>query len=73
MYFVLGLGVPFLVAGLAFDRFAGTMEWVRRHQVLLQRLGGGVMVLVGVLLITGLWDHLMGIVRQWVSAFGVLI
>ena len=71
--YALGLGVPFLVAGLAFDRFAGTMEWVRRHQGLLQKLGGGVMVAVGVLLVTGLWDHLMGIVRQWVSAYGVLI
>ena len=71
--YALGLGVPFFVAGLAFDRFAGTMEWVRRHQGLLQKLGGGVMVAVGVLLVTGLWDHLMGIVRQWVSAYGVLI
>ena len=71
--YALGLGVPFLVAGLAFDRFAGTMEWVRLHQGLLQKLGGGVMVAVGVLLVTGLWDHLMGIVRQWVSAYGVLI
>ena len=71
--YALGLGVPFLVAGLAFDRFAGAMEWVRRHQGLLQKLGGGVMVAEGVLLVTGLWDHLMGIVRQWVSAYGVLI
>ena len=71
--YALGLGVPFLIAGLAFDRFAGAMGWVRRHQGLLQKVGGGVMVLVGVLLITGLWDHLMGVVRQWVSAYGVLI
>ena len=71
--YALGLGVPFLIAGLAFDRFAGAMGWVKRHQGVLQKIGGGVMVLVGVLLITGLWDHLMGVVRQWVSAYGVLI
>lgn len=71
--YALGLGVPFLVAGLAFDRFAGTMEWVKRHQRALQVVGGGVMVVVGVMLVTGLWDQLMGVVRQWVSAFGVLI
>lgn len=71
--YALGLGVPFLIAGLAFDRFAGAMGWVKRHQGVLQKIGGGVMVLVGVLLITGLWDHLMAVVRQWVSAYGVLI
>lgn len=71
--YALGLGGPFLVAALAFERFASTMEWVKNHQRLLQQFGGGLMVLVGVLLVTGVWDHLMGIVRQWVSAFGVLI
>ncbi len=71
--YALGLGVPFLVAGLAFDRFAGAMAWVQRHQGLLQKLGGGVMVLVGLALVTGVWDHLMAVIRQWVSAYGVLI
>ena len=33
----------------------------------------GAVLAVGVLLVTGLWDHLMGNVRQWVSAYGVLI
>lgn len=71
--YALGLGIPFLVAGLAFDRFAGTMEWVRRHQSLLQKFGGGLMIVVGLALVTGVWDHLMAIVRQWVSAWGVLV
>jgi cytochrome c-type biogenesis protein len=31
------------------------------------------MVLVGVLLVSGLWDRLMGVFRQWASAFGVVI
>lgn len=71
--YAIGLGVPFLVAGLAFDRFAGTLDWVKRHQGLLQKLGGAMMVVVGVLLVTGLWDRLMGLFRQWASAYGVVI
>ncbi|TBT88782.1 cytochrome c biogenesis protein CcdA [Propioniciclava sinopodophylli] len=71
--YAIGLGVPFLVAGLAFDRFAGTLDWVKRHQGLLQKLGGAMMVVVGVLLVTGLWDRLMGIFRQWASTYGVVI
>lgn len=71
--YALGLGVPFLVAGLAFDRLAGTLAWVREHHALLQRVGGAMMVAVGVLLVTGLWDGLMGVFRQWASAYGLVI
>ena len=55
----LGLGLPFIVAGLAFRRMLGAVRWVRRHQVWVTRLGGTMLVVVGVLLVTGLWD-------QWV-------
>lgn len=72
-FYALGLGVPFLVAGLAFDKMAGTASWVGRHHVALQRLGGGLLALVGVLLVTGLWDRLMAVMRQWVSAFGLVV
>ena len=52
--------------------------WLAEHTRLLAGLSseGSVLVrrlAVGVLLVTGLSDHLMGIVRQWVSAYGVLI
>lgn len=69
--YALGLGIPFVVAGLAFERFAGTMTWVKKHHGLLQKVGGGMLVVVGVLLITGLWDALMGVVRQWAAAWGM--
>lgn len=73
LVYALGLGIPFVVAGLAFDRFAGTMNWVKKHHELLQKIGGGMMVVVGLLLVTGMWDALMGVFRQWASAWGVVI
>lgn len=71
--YALGLGIPFLAAGLAFTRLAGTFDWVRRHHLLLQRVGGALMVAVGLMLVTGAWDALMGVVRQWAAAFGVAV
>lgn len=71
--YALGLGLPFLAAGLAFTRLTGTLDWVRRHHGTLQKVGGGLMVVVGVLLVTGFWDRLMAVVRQWASAFGVVV
>ncbi|QIK71754.1 cytochrome c biogenesis protein CcdA [Propioniciclava coleopterorum] len=73
LVYALGLGIPFVVAGLAFDRFAGTMNWVKKRHELLQKIGGGMMVIVGLLLVTGLWDALMGVFRQWASAWGLVI
>lgn len=56
--YALGLGVPFIVAGLAYRRTLGALDFVRRHQVWVMRIGGLMLVVVGVLLVTGAWDNL---------------
>lgn len=71
--YALGLGIPFLAAALAFGRMAPLVAWVHRHHQLLQRLGGAMLVGVGLLLLTGVWDRLMAVVRQWVSGYGLVI
>lgn len=53
----LGLGVPFIVAALAWRRAVGAIAWVRRRQQWITRAGGLMLVAVGVLLLTGLWDQ----------------
>jgi cytochrome c-type biogenesis protein len=55
----LGLGLPFIVAGLAYGRMLRAFGVVRRHQVWLMRIGGLMLVLVGVLLVTGWWNDLV--------------
>ena len=56
-FYALGLGLPFILAGLAYHRALGALAFVRRHQSLVMRLGGGMLVVVGLLLVTGLWDQ----------------
>jgi len=71
--YAVGLGLPFIIAGLAFGRLAGTLDWVKRHHRGIQVAGGVAMMAVGVLLVTGWWDLLMAGIRQWVSNFTVVI
>lgn len=71
--YAVGLGLPFIIAGLAFTRLAGTLGWVKRHHRGIQVAGGVAMMLVGLLLVTGWWDAAMGGLRQWVSSFTVVI
>ena len=69
----LGLGLPFVLAALAFRRMIGAVSWVRRHQVWVTRLGGAMLVAVGVLLVTGAWDLLVADMRGWVSGFETVV
>jgi cytochrome c-type biogenesis protein len=62
--YCLGLGVPFIVAAVAFRRSMGAVAFVRRHQVWVMRLGGAMLVGVGLLLLTGAWDSLVA----WMQA-----
>lgn len=55
--YALGLGIPFIVAGLAYRRALGAFGWVRRHQTAVVRAGGAMLVVVGLLLVTGVWDQ----------------
>jgi cytochrome c-type biogenesis protein len=71
--FTLGLGLPFIIAGLAYTKMARTVGFVRRHQIWVLRLGGFVMVGVGLLLVTGWWDHLMAALRQFAAGFTPVI
>jgi cytochrome c-type biogenesis protein len=69
--YCLGLGLPFLLVGLLFRRALGAIAWVRRHSVLVMRIGGGLLVAIGVLLVTGLWDDLTVSLRVWSAGWGV--
>ena len=53
--YCLGLGIPFLFVALAFERGMRAFGFARRHARLITAIGGGMLVLVGVLEVTGLW------------------
>jgi cytochrome c-type biogenesis protein len=56
-FYSLGLGVPFVLAALAWRRALGAVKLVRRHQQWVTRIGGGMLVAVGLLLLTGWWTE----------------
>jgi cytochrome c-type biogenesis protein len=68
LFYCLGLGVPFIVAALAYRRMLGTVKWVRRHQAWVTRVGGLMLIIVGIALVTGWWDALVGDLRGWVGS-----
>ncbi len=71
--YCLGLGIPFLVAGAAYGRMLSAVRWVRRHQAWVTRAGGLMMVVVGVLLVTGIWDRWVVDLQSWIGGFQVVV
>lgn len=54
--YALGLGIPFVLIALGFGWSMRAVGWLRKRQVLVMRVGGLMLVAVGVLLVTGWWD-----------------
>nr|WP_206327009.1 cytochrome c biogenesis protein CcdA [Streptomyces sp. S3(2020)] len=69
--YCIGLGVPFVLAAVAFRKALGAFAWVKRHYVWVMRIGGTMMILTGVLLLTGAWDRLVQEMQVWSNGFTV--
>ncbi|WP_316773815.1 cytochrome c biogenesis CcdA family protein [Streptomyces sasae] len=69
--YCLGLGVPFVVAAVAFRKALGAFGWVKRHYVWVMRIGGTMMIVTGLLLLTGAWDRLVQDMQSWSAGFTV--
>nr|WP_127132387.1 cytochrome c biogenesis CcdA family protein [Georgenia sp. SYP-B2076] len=67
--YCLGLGVPFVVLAMAFSRSRRVLGFLRRHRLLIQRLGGALLVLLGIALVSGVWgtfsNYLQGLVLNF--------
>jgi len=53
LFYGFGLGIPFVVAGLAADRALHWSRGFRKHLLLMERAGGVVLIAMGILLFTG--------------------
>lgn len=72
--YALGLGLPFILAAAGIERFDRVSGWVRRHHRAFQLVGGGFLIAIGILLVTGVWEDLMRWVQtELINGFEVAI
>jgi cytochrome c-type biogenesis protein len=64
-----GLGLPFVLIALGASRAVRALSWLRRHARAIQRAGGALLVVVGVLLLTGAWAGLMATLQTSIAGF----
>jgi cytochrome c-type biogenesis protein len=55
-FYCLGLGIPFVIAALATEWATTASGWLRRHAVLIGRIGGVLLIAIGICEATGWWQ-----------------
>jgi cytochrome c-type biogenesis protein len=63
--YCLGLGVPFLVLSLGLRRGMGALAFFRRHRVGVMRFGGGMLIVLGLVMASGLWGSWVTQLQDW--------
>ncbi|MCW2496136.1 cytochrome c biogenesis protein CcdA [Jatrophihabitans sp.] len=69
-FYCLGLGIPFVLVAFGVGWVTGALGFLRRHMGVVTRLGGALLIVMGILLVTGEWNHLMDSLRSNVGAGG---
>jgi len=57
----LGLGIPFLFSAVLIDRLKGAFNWIKAHYDLVNKVCGGLLVLVGLLMATGFLGRFLSV------------
>lgn len=71
--YCVGLGLPFILTALAYRRALGAFAVVKRHHQLVIRIGGGMLVVLGLLLVTGWWGSMIASMQTWINGFEPVI
>lgn len=64
-----GLGIPFLLAALGISRVFHLFAFARRHAMAVMRVGGGLLVVLGLLEVTGVWGAWLASLRTLIGTW----
>ena len=68
-FYAMGIGIPFLLLTLALGKSLRALSFTRRHSRAVMTVGGALLVLVGVLQVSGAWTWMIGELRYWVADY----
>ncbi len=71
--YCIGLGIPFLLAAFGFSWMTQTMTFFKRHIRAVNLIGGGLLMLIGLLMVTGVWSRMMISLQAVMANFGTIL
>jgi cytochrome c-type biogenesis protein len=69
----LGIGLPFIAIAAGFSWATKSVEFVKRHLRTFNLVGGGLLVLIGILLMTGLWNRFTMWLQVVIGGYTVIL
>lgn len=64
-FYCIGLGLPFILISLGLQRGMRAMEFFKRHKLAVMRIGGGMLILIGLLMASGIWNTWVWALQDW--------
>jgi len=65
----LGLGIPFILVAFGFGWVATSVAWIKKRIRIVNIVGGALLVIIGVLMVTGLWSLWMSELGGFINVF----
>ncbi|MEJ7705476.1 MAG: cytochrome c biogenesis protein CcdA [Geodermatophilaceae bacterium] len=69
--YCVGLGLPFVLTAIGLRSALAASAFARRHAGTVMRIGGVLLIVLGLLLVTGLWESFMIELRAWLGSTGL--
>ena len=67
--YCIGLGTPFILSGLFLDRSQKLRRFLTRRGNVITSIGGGLLVVIGLMQVFGIWSEVMNSLRSFISDF----
>jgi hypothetical protein len=64
--------VPFLIVALFAGRLFTSLGWFKRHFTAINRVGGSILLVMGIFLLLNRWTALLAPAMQWYSQLNIL-
>ena len=61
LVYSLGLGIPFLLSAVLIGYLKSTFDWIKRHYNIINKISGGLLVLIGLLMATGMFGRMLSL------------
>lgn len=68
-----GLGLPFVAVAFGLRSSERMVAWMRRHRLAIMRFGGGLLVIIGLLLVSGVWTRLTLLLQGLIDSWNLVI
>ncbi|GAA4725045.1 cytochrome c biogenesis protein CcdA [Isoptericola chiayiensis] len=71
--YCVGLGVPFLLVALGLQSSRRMLTVLRQHRLTIMRVGGGLLIAIGLAMVTGLWGTATSMLQSWISGYTTVV